>query len=191
MLFIYNKIKLYKRCFILKVQKIKTFNEIFNFEDYIKNIDLKNIIRNRIELSLKDRKIEYILLNIDFTIGRKKEDTMFFSFNDKSAENNLLEIFQIIYAKKEPNNIKMMEYFEHFILKIKKFLDEINVLLKSKNVEGIIVFEYDKDTLPKEYNFNGKIDDYDMTFVSKDFDLNYFNNINFNMFKGIYDDDYF
>ncbi len=175
----------------MKVQKIKTFNEIFNFEDYIKNIDLKNIIRNRIELSLKDRKIEYILLNIDFTIGRKKEDTMFFSFNDKSAENNLLEIFQIIYAKKEPNNIKMMEYFEHFILKIKKFLDEINVLLKSKNVEGIIVFEYDKDTLPKEYNFNGKIDDYDMTFVSKDFDLNYFNNINFNMFKGIYDDDYF
>lgn len=174
----------------MKIQKIKTFSEILNFDDYLK-VNLKNIKSNRIELSLKDKKIEYILLNIDFLIEKNKEDTILVSFNDNSAEHHLLEMFQIIYTKSESNNKKIMEYFEHFILKIKNFLDEIKELLKNKNIEGVIIFEYDKDTFPKEYNFNGKIDEYNVSFVSKDFNLDYFNNINFNLFKSLYEDDYF
>lgn len=174
----------------MKIQKIKTFSEILNFDDYLKNVNLKNIVRNRIELSLKDNKIEYILLNIDFNIGKNKEDTILVSFNDNSPEHHLLEMFQIIYTKVETSNNKIMEYFEFFILKIKNFLDEIKTLLNNKNIEGVIIFEYDKDTFPKEYNFNGRIDEYNINFVSKDFNLDYFNNINFNLFKSQYDDDF-
>lgn len=145
------------------------------------------IYKYRIEVIIES-KINNIILNLDYLDidGTEKTTVIFLLENEINKE--FLETFKFIISNIEKNQDLLDYNLEIFILEFKDFLKNLEELLKTKKqINGSIILEFKKGSFPKKYKFIGKIDNNNINFTSQQLDIEYFKNINYDLFEEKYD----
>jgi hypothetical protein len=149
-------------------------NNIEKQLDFIKG----NVKRYGVEIKINENIIIDILIYIDFYNETEEIKTFIISLNEKNVHNDFLFLFQNIIMNLDHTNLND----QSFVLELQKLFKDINEITEIKKITGKIFFEYLSSTLPKNYTFNGTINGNKTFFESSNIDIEYFKNMNYDLF---------